>query len=102
MSHASVVPERAEPRNRTRDKGVRKPDGVSTMRVSTSPDGVADRPDDDCQNEAADQGRPGQLISHRRVHAVASVPDEMPNAADEVVKEGPGEAEQDEPANERL
>src|SRR5271157_335600 len=63
---------------------------------------VADRPDDDGQREAADQRRPGELVARRRVHAVTGVPDKMPDAADQMMEERPGEDEQNQPAYERL
>src|SRR5271165_5248860 len=98
MSHASVVPDRAEPRNRTRASGVRRPEGWSVIRGTPLPDRIADRPGDQRQDDPADQRRPRQLIAHRGVHAVARVPDEMPDATDKVVKQRPGETEKNEPA----
>src|SRR5208337_574021 len=65
-------------------------------------DGVAYAPDDDGQRKTTDQSRPRRLIAQGCIQAVARVPSDMANAADEVMKERPGENEQDEAAEERL
>src|SRR5271165_832910 len=102
MSRVSAVPLRAEPRKRTWPRAVRRSSGLSAMAKLPLSDGVADRPYDDGEREAADQRRPGELVTQRRVHAVTGVPDEMPDAADQMMEERPGEDEQHQPSDERL
>ena len=102
MNHASVVPrarraEKADPPERSAQ--------IVWMighRGAPLADGVAYAPDDDGQRKTADQGRPRHLFAQGRVQAVAGVPDDMANAADQVMKQRPGETEQDQPADERL
>src|ERR1700728_1724839 len=100
MSHASLVPVRAEPRNRTLLRGLRRSLGWSANCVPPLPNRQAYDPHEDRQREASDQGRPRHLIAQRRVEAVARVPNDMTKAPDEVVEERPGDDKQDDAPDE--
>ena len=93
MSHASFVPVRAEPRNRTLLRGVRRSLRGSANCVLPLPNREADDPHEDRQCEASDQGRPRHLIAQRRVEAVARVPNDMTNPPDKVMEKRPSDNE---------
>src|SRR4051794_22391325 len=92
------VPRLAEPRPRTR------PSGVRMLMARSSPqsagENIDDDPDQDRQRNRAVDGGVGEPFALRRSKAVAGVPDQMPDAAEHVMKQRPGVAEQHELADE--
>src|SRR5207253_2764727 len=62
---------------------------------------IADDPDHDGQADRADQARYREPLALVRTEAVAGIPDEVPDAAQHVMHQCPGIAEQDDPAEER-
>src|SRR5579863_2932461 len=91
---------RAEPRNRTRPRGVRRSLALSAIADAPLPDGVAHAPNDDGQRKASDQRRPRHLIAQGRIQPITGVPHDMANAADEMMEERPGEERSEEHTSE--
>ena len=60
---------------------------------------VADDPEHDGERDRADQRRSGQHLALGRLEAVQRVPDQMADAAEHMMHQRPGEAEQDQPAD---
>src|SRR6185312_7052917 len=79
-SQKCPVPECAEPKPRTRPRGVFI---VSTLQH------VAEHPHRDRERERADQRRDGKKLPLVWLEAVAGIPDEMPDAAEHVVQKRP-------------
>src|ERR1700751_5773514 len=85
------VPVPAEPRPRTR------PSGVRMLMVSLLPAGSADEeitrhPQHDRAGDRGKQRGGGQPVALARPEAAAGVPDEMADAAEGVMEQGPGVA----------
>ena len=64
-------------------------------------DDEADDPDEQGKPNAAKQRSLRQILAHRIVHSVSGIPNEVPDAAEKVVEQRPGEQEKDQLAGER-
>src|SRR5215471_20195102 len=94
-SQNSSVPVLAEPSPRTRPSGVRM---LMVKTPSSHSGNDQDRPQQDGGEDRADDVRPHQPFALGRLEAVAEVPDEIAQTADQMVQQRPREAEQDQPA----
>src|ERR1700746_4057353 len=95
-SQNASVPVLAEPSPRTRPSGVRM---LMVEAPSSHAGNDQDRPQENSREDRADDVRPHQPLALSRLEAVAEVPDEIAQAADEMMQQRPGEAEQDQPAD---
>ena len=98
--HAGAVVRRAEMADAAERRAQRLRRVVGHRMASH--DEIADDPDQDGEADRADQGRHGEPFALDRAEAVAQVPDQMLDAAQHVVDQRPGVAEQDQPPEQRL
>src|SRR5438552_6421703 len=73
------------------------------MLIETAPSVSADEeitrdPEHDRARDRCEQGRRGEPLALARPEAAAGVPDEMADAAEGVMEQGPGKAQEDEAA----
>src|SRR5262249_46484320 len=100
----SSVPDFAEPWPRTRPSGVRMFEGGGLMAWISSPQSShqvsADHPQNDRQQDRSDQMGARQPLPLGRAEAPAGIPYKVPHPAKHVMDQGPGVAEQNNPADE--
>src|SRR4030088_2710247 len=68
-------------------------------RSSSASDGIGCDPQQHRQRNAADQRAPRQRLTLTGLEAVAEVPDEMPETAEQVMQQRPSISEHDQPAD---
>src|SRR5262245_2839438 len=88
-SQKCPVPARAEPRPRTLARAVRR-SSIS----QTSPERQAAGPERNREADRADDGEPAECVDRTDLKPAARVPDQVADAAQHVMDEGPGVAEQ--------
>src|SRR5215210_3013109 len=82
----------------TRASGVRMETRVSALlsaMVHSSEHDEGDDPDQQRQSDGADQGEAGHVDALAGLHAMAEVPDQMADAAEHVMHQHPGVAEEE-------
>src|SRR5918997_947700 len=97
-SHQCSTPCPAAPRPFTRASGVGMETRVSALLSAMDPVSCSERdegdgPDQDRQDDRADEGEAGHVDPLRGLHAVPEIPHQVAHAAQHVVHEHPGIAE---------
>src|SRR5215212_9775620 len=98
--HQCSTPCPEAPRPFTRASGVRIETRVSALLSAMDPVSRLERdegdgPDQDRQDDRADEGEAGHVDPLRGLHAMAEIPYQVTHAAQHVVHEHPGIAEED-------